>query len=105
MTAARNTALVELVSTALVLAGMLPVLVSLTEWWGFTENLLASRFFWLDFSLAAIAGTLVVYPFNVWMARRDSVPSHTRATVGSESAELPPVPISIPILDHLPETK
>ncbi len=89
--AVRRTLLAEFISTILVLIGMLPVLILLpdillTEWWGGFANDPSSWLFWGVFSLAAIVGAVILYPYNVWMVRRNSAAWPGRATAESESA-------------------
>jgi CubicO group peptidase (beta-lactamase class C family) len=69
--ALRRTLLAE-VSTALpVLAGMLPAIILLQVRWFPAGNLEpAHPLFWLMISLAAMAGALLAYPINYWLARR-----------------------------------
>ena len=72
--AARQSLLAEFISTILILTGMITVLMLLPEkYWFFTfdpKNLL----FWELLTLGAVAGALIVYPYNLWMVRRDSAP-------------------------------
>jgi hypothetical protein len=62
----------ELGSTLLVLAGMLPVLIILPEKTWFFSADPAHPNFWGLVSLSAIAGTVIVYLFCVWVEGRDS---------------------------------
>ena len=68
--AVRRTLLDALVLTILALIGMLLVLSTLCNRWYFAENA-GSPFFWGLFPLGAIAGVAILYPYNLWMARRD----------------------------------
>lgn len=70
--ALRRTALTELISVNLAFAGMLPVLLFLVERWFPGPPDLSNPLLWFMISLAAIAGALVVYPLNAWLARRRS---------------------------------
>ena len=78
-------------TTILVVIGMLSVLILLpdillTEWWGDSANDPSSWLFWGVFSLAAIVGAVILYPYNVWMVHQGSAPWPGRATAESESA-------------------
>jgi hypothetical protein len=59
----------ELVSTTLSLAGMLTVIMLSCDEWIFI-GYPKSPIFWGIVSLGAIAGLLILYPYNVWMIRR-----------------------------------
>ena len=67
--AVRRPLLAEFTSAILILAGLLAVLIPMSEPWWFS---LDSRtfFFWGVFSAGAIVGTIIVYPYNVWLVRR-----------------------------------
>ena len=69
--ALRRTILGELISTILVLGGMLPVLIFLPEQVWFLVADPISPLFWGLFSLSALAGTFIIYPFSIWMAHRE----------------------------------
>jgi hypothetical protein len=69
--ALRRTLPAELVSTALSLTGMLSVIMLSCEEWIFVGNP-QSTVFWGVVSLGAIAGAMILYPYNIWMARRGS---------------------------------
>lgn len=72
--ALRRTVLTEVISTSLVLAGMLPVIILLQiRWFPLANFDLANPLFWIMVSLAAMVGALVAYPFNYWLARRGSM--------------------------------
>ena len=64
----------EILSTILVLSGMLTVLIQLSEhyWWFSLDP--GTPLFWLVLSAGAITGSVIVYPFNLWMVRRDAAP-------------------------------
>lgn len=68
--ALRRSFVAEFVSLVLVSAGMLPVLIWLPDRVWYFSNDPNSQFFWGLFSLSAIAGTLIVYPFIVWQTVR-----------------------------------
>ncbi|MFQ5814030.1 MAG: DUF4396 domain-containing protein, partial [Anaerolineae bacterium] len=70
--ALRRTALSELISANLAFAGMFPVMLFLVDRWFPASPELSNPLVWLMISLAAMAAALVVYPFNVWLARRRS---------------------------------
>jgi catechol 2,3-dioxygenase-like lactoylglutathione lyase family enzyme len=67
--AVRKSLLAEIISTSLVMAGMFPVMFLLSNRW-FRGIKLDSPLFWGFVSLGALAGALVVYPYNAWRARR-----------------------------------
>jgi hypothetical protein len=68
--AARKSLLVSVMSTVLVAAGAVPVVIVLnSRWYPYLLDL-AGPYFWAMHTLAAIAGALVLYPFNLWMTRR-----------------------------------
>jgi len=67
--AVRQSLLAEIVSTSLVLTGTFPVLFLLSKRW-FPDLGLNSPLFWGFVSMGAVAGALIAYPFNLWMARR-----------------------------------
>jgi len=68
--ALRRTILGEFTSTILVLGGMLPVLILLPKQiWFFTADP-TSPLFWGLFSLSALTGVMIIYPFSIWMVRR-----------------------------------
>ena len=73
----------EILSTILVLSGMLTVLIQLSEhyWWFSLDP--GTPLFWSVLSAGATAGAVIVYPFNVWMVRRNAAP-----WPGSVAAEL-----------------
>jgi hypothetical protein len=64
----------EILSTILVLSGMLTVLIQLSEhyWWFSLDP--GTPLFWSVLSAGATAGAVIVYPFNLWMVRRDAAP-------------------------------
>jgi hypothetical protein len=62
----------EILSTLLVLAGMLPVLILLPDRLWFLPADPTSPLFWGLISLSGTAGLLVVYPFTLWMVYRGS---------------------------------
>lgn len=67
----RRTLLAEIITTLLVLAGMLPLIVMLqTRWFPIGNFDLSNPLFWLMMSTAAVAGAIVVFPFNYWLAHR-----------------------------------
>jgi hypothetical protein len=53
---------------------MLTVLIQLSEhyWWFSLDP--GTPLFWSVLSAGAIAGGVIVYPFNLWMVRRGSAP-------------------------------
>lgn len=68
--AARKTALAEIVSTALVAAGAMPVVVLLeNRWYPYVFDL-TSPFFWALHTIASFAGALAVCTLYLWMAAR-----------------------------------
>jgi poly(3-hydroxybutyrate) depolymerase len=73
-TAYRRPVLTEVVSTGLVIAGAYPPMTALIRF--FIEWTVAIGFdltyapLWGGLSLACLAGTLVTYPFHLWMIRR-----------------------------------
>ena len=76
----------ETLSTILVLSGMLTVLIQLSEhyWWFSLDP--GTPLFWSVLSVGAIAGSVIVYPFNLWMVRRVPRPSRRRgASVASSN--------------------
>ena len=68
--ALRRALLTEIISTCLVLAGMFPVLYLGVIYWMGGRNDLAHPLWWGLVALAAGAGLLLVYPFNLWLAHR-----------------------------------
>ena len=69
--ALRRTLLTEIITTILVLAGMLPLIILLQSRWFPLGNFdLTDPLFWIMISLAATAGALFAYPFNYWLAHR-----------------------------------
>lgn len=70
--AARRSLIAVLISSALVLAGMLPLLIILPNRVWFLSQDPTSPFFLGLISLSALAGTLLVYPYSLWMVRRES---------------------------------
>jgi len=67
-----SSTLIELGSTVLVLASMLPILIILPdELWFFSRDP-AHPGFWGLVSLSAIAGTVTVYLYSVWLEHRRS---------------------------------
>jgi hypothetical protein len=64
----------EVLSTILVLSGMLTALIQFSEnhWWFSLDP--GTPLFWLVFSVGAMAGAVIVYPFNLWMVRRGAGP-------------------------------
>jgi CubicO group peptidase (beta-lactamase class C family) len=69
--AARKSLLVALVSTILISAGAVPVAALLQSHWHPYAYDPARPHFWAMHALAALAGALVVYPLNLWIAHRD----------------------------------
>jgi hypothetical protein len=68
--AARKSLLVSVISTVLVAAGAVPVVIVLnSRWYPYLLDL-AGPYFWAMHTLAAMAGALVLYPFNLWMTHR-----------------------------------
>jgi len=63
----------EIISTILILIGLLWILIPLSENWWFSLDP-KTPLFWGVLSVGALVGTLLVYPYNVWMVRRDSAP-------------------------------
>jgi len=71
--ALHRVALMELVSINLGFVGMFPTVVFLENRW-FPDPLAFDNFLiWFMMSLAAITGVLVLYPFNLWVARHKFV--------------------------------
>jgi hypothetical protein len=68
-----RSALGELGSTVLVLGGMLPVLIFLPEKFWFFSADPTHPHFWGLVSLSVMTGTLLVYPFSLWLASKDDV--------------------------------
>ena len=83
--AVRRTLLAEFVSTILVMAGIVPVIILLPDRWIFAQDP-SGPFFWGFLLLGAIVGAVILYPYNVWMARRGSAPWPGWVTAESESA-------------------
>jgi hypothetical protein len=68
--AARKSLLVSVMSTVLVAAGAVPVVIVLnSRWYPYLLDL-AGPYFWAMHTLAAIASALVLYPLNLWMTHR-----------------------------------
>ena len=70
--------LVEMASTSLVLTGVYPTVVVVTNrflgrWAGLYGIDLSYPPLWGVLSLAAMAGTVVAYPFHLWMIRRGAI--------------------------------
>jgi hypothetical protein len=70
---ARRTLLAEAISSCLVLAGTLPVAITLEYRWFSSGIALSSPLFWVMLLLATFSGALVVYLLYLWMARRGIV--------------------------------
>jgi CubicO group peptidase (beta-lactamase class C family) len=69
--ALRRTLLAEVITTLLVLAGMLPAIILLqTRWFPIGNFDVTNPLLWLMVSLSAMAGAIFAYPFNYWLARR-----------------------------------
>jgi hypothetical protein len=79
-----RTLLSELVSTMLVAAGAMPVFILLDRHWYPCANRLNSPLFWALVVLGALAGALVVYPFNLWLAHRGFQVWPFQGTAGEE---------------------
>jgi hypothetical protein len=71
--ALRRTALTEFVSINLGFAGMFPTVAFLDNRWFPGPPAFDNPLFWFMMSLAAVAGVLVLYPFNLWVARHKFV--------------------------------
>lgn len=82
--ALRRTLLTEVITTILVLAGMLPLIILLQiRWFPLANFDLNNPLLWIMISLAAMVGALVAYPFNYWLARRGSLHYPGRIAVDS----------------------
>jgi CubicO group peptidase (beta-lactamase class C family) len=91
LVALRGTLLTAVITTILVLAGMLPVIILLQLRWFPLGNFdVMNPLLWLMVSLAAMAGALVAYPFHYWMARRGFLSWHGRISV--DDKDRPAVP-------------
>jgi hypothetical protein len=89
--ALRRTLLTEVITTILVLAGLLPVIILLQLRWFPLGNFdVMNPLFWLMVSLAAMAGALFAYPFNTWMARRGFTIWPGRIAVDGEARQAMP---------------
>jgi CubicO group peptidase (beta-lactamase class C family) len=89
--ALRRTLLTEVITTILVLAGMLPVIILLQFCWFPLGNFdVMNPLLWLMVSLAAMAGALVTYPFNYWMARRGFLCWPGRLAIDGEARQAMP---------------
>jgi uncharacterized membrane protein len=85
--AAGRALLSEIISTFLVMAGLFPVLFLGTLHATGGHNDLARLAWWGILALATLAGTLVAYPFHLWLARRGLDGKAARETAGR-----PPTP-------------
>jgi CubicO group peptidase (beta-lactamase class C family) len=86
LVALRRTLLSAVITTILVLAGMLPVIILLQLRWFPLGNFdVMNPLFWLMVSLAAMAAALVAYPFHHWMARRGFLPWAGRISVDDKA--------------------
>jgi CubicO group peptidase (beta-lactamase class C family) len=89
--ALRRTLLTEVITTILVLAGLLPVIILLQLRWFPLGNFdVMSPLLWLMVSLGAMAGVLFAYPFNTWMARRGFLSWPARIAVDGEARQAMP---------------
>ncbi len=88
--ALRRTLLTEVITTILVLAGTLPVIILLQFRWFLGNFDVMDPLFWLMVSLAAMSGVLFAYPFNYWMARRGFLPWPGRIAVDGEARQAMP---------------
>jgi CubicO group peptidase (beta-lactamase class C family) len=89
--ALHRTLLTEVITTILVLAGLLPVIILLQLRWFPLGNLnVMSPLLWLMVSLGAMAGGLFAYPFNTWMARRGFLSWPARIAVDGEARQAMP---------------
>lgn len=89
--ALRRTLLTEVITTILVLAVMFPLIILLQERWFPLGNFdLTNPLFWIMISMAAMAGALVAYPFNQWMARRGFVIWPGRIAADEEEEQATP---------------
>ncbi|MBN1660497.1 MAG: DUF4396 domain-containing protein [Anaerolineae bacterium] len=68
--AAGRALLTEIISTCLVIAGLVPVLYLGVDHWLGGQNDLAHPLWWGILNLAVPAGALLVYPFHLWLADR-----------------------------------
>jgi hypothetical protein len=66
--AVRKTFFAETVSMNLVMAGMIPVMLTLAAAWPHSMNP-AEPAFWFRMSLASIAGGILAFPINRWLVR------------------------------------
>jgi hypothetical protein len=69
--ALRQTFLAALISSCFIVAGIFPVLAFLSIRWFLYGFDLASPMFWVMMTACGIAGGLVVYPYSLWLARRN----------------------------------
>jgi CubicO group peptidase (beta-lactamase class C family) len=89
--ALRHTLLAEVITTILVLAGMLPAVILLQVRWFPLGNFdLTNPLFWLMVSLAAMVGALFAYPFNHWMAYRGFITWPGPIEAGGEAKQVMP---------------
>jgi CubicO group peptidase (beta-lactamase class C family) len=89
--ALRRTLLTAIISTTLALAGMLPLIILLqVRWFPVGNFVLTNPLFWNMISVAALAGGLVLYPFNFWLARRGFLIWHSRIAAGAETGPAMP---------------
>ncbi len=65
-----RTILAEFMSTLLVIAFSLPVIMFLERHWDPYAWSMDSPLFWVKFLLAVFVGAVVTYPLNLWMSRR-----------------------------------
>lgn len=84
--AVQRTIFAQVISTNLVWSAGFPLILLLRIRWfpGFPQ--MVNPRFWLMILLAAIAGLLIVYPFNLWMARRGFNYWTTRIFAGGKTA-------------------
>jgi CubicO group peptidase (beta-lactamase class C family) len=70
LSALPRTFLTEVMSTMLVIAGVLPVSITLERLWFPYTYQLDSPLFWAMNLLAVLIGALIVFPLNLWMVHR-----------------------------------
>ncbi|GKX34711.1 MAG: membrane protein [Rhizobiaceae bacterium MnEN-MB40S] len=66
MLAVRKTVFAETVSMNFVMAGMIPVMVILADYWPESRHPGAASF-WFRMSLASVVGGFIAYPINYWL--------------------------------------
>jgi len=91
--AVRQTALTAFISTCFTLVGIFPALILLSFRWPNIE--LTISLFWIMMTACGVAGGLVVYPFSIWMARRN-LDFWPEGWVAGDGAELASVDKRLP---------